>query len=61
MAIVAENGAKGELDTSPWDKRIVAEAGTAAAGEKRDLFYVPYYLRANRGGRGHMRVGLRVE
>ncbi|ROW00745.1 hypothetical protein VMCG_06460 [Cytospora schulzeri] len=27
-------------------------------GEERDLVFVPYYLRANRGGRGHMRVGL---
>ncbi|KAI1372013.1 glycoside hydrolase family 127 protein [Hypoxylon crocopeplum] len=24
----------------------------------KDLTFVPYYLRANRGGRGHMRVGL---
>lgn len=26
--------------------------------EERELIFVPYYLRANRGGRGHMRVGL---
>lgn len=27
-------------------------------GEERELVFVPYYLRANRGGNGHMRVGL---
>lgn len=27
-------------------------------GEDRELVFVPYYLRANRGGKGHMRVGL---
>ncbi|KAI1636984.1 hypothetical protein F4809DRAFT_650137 [Biscogniauxia mediterranea] len=26
--------------------------------EKRQLVFIPYYLRANRGGNGHMRVGL---
>jgi uncharacterized protein len=26
--------------------------------EERELVFVPYYLRANRGGKGHMRVGL---
>lgn len=25
----------------------------------KELHFVPYYFRANRGGRGHMRVGLR--
>ncbi|KAI0012272.1 glycoside hydrolase family 127 protein [Xylariaceae sp. FL0662B] len=29
-----------------------------ALGEQRELTFIPYYLRANRGGRGHMRVGL---
>ena len=24
-----------------------------------ELHFIPYYFRANRGGRGHMRVGLR--
>ncbi|AEO64925.1 uncharacterized protein THITE_2048089 [Thermothielavioides terrestris NRRL 8126] len=27
-------------------------------GAERELVFVPYYLRANRGGKGHMRVGL---
>ncbi|KAI1808200.1 glycoside hydrolase family 127 protein [Daldinia bambusicola] len=26
--------------------------------EEKELNFIPYYLRANRGGRGHMRVGL---
>ncbi len=24
----------------------------------KELFFIPYYLRANRGGKGYMRVGL---
>ncbi|KAI1153402.1 hypothetical protein F4825DRAFT_254107 [Nemania diffusa] len=33
---------------------------SVAAGipEARELAFIPYYLRANRGGKGHMRVGL---
>lgn len=27
-------------------------------GEQRDIVFVPYYFRANRAGKGHMRVGL---
>lgn len=27
-------------------------------GEGREIVYVPYYFRANSGGRGHMRVGM---
>lgn len=34
-------------------------SGTAAElGEEKELVFTPYYLRANRGGKGHMRVGL---
>ncbi|KAI1333726.1 hypothetical protein F5Y15DRAFT_410162 [Xylariaceae sp. FL0016] len=33
-------------------------AATPAETEQKDLIFVPYYLRANRGGNGHMRVGL---
>lgn len=29
-------------------------------GRRETLKYVPYFVRANRGGRGMMRVGLRV-
>ncbi|KAI1126340.1 hypothetical protein F5Y10DRAFT_214380 [Nemania abortiva] len=37
------------------------EPGLSVAAEMpeaRELSFIPYYLRANRGGRGHMRVGL---
>lgn len=61
VAIIAENGAKGELDTSPWSRQIVAGASNVVIPPTRDLCFVPYYLRANRGGQGQMRVGLRVE
>lgn len=60
IAIVAQNGANGELDTSAWDGQIVAEPGSEVSKGSKDLTFIPYYLRANRGGRGQMRVGLRV-
>lgn len=60
IAIIAENGALGELDTSTWDRRIVAESTSGVTGEAKDLVFIPYYLRANRDGKGQMRVGLRV-
>ncbi|KAI1118551.1 hypothetical protein F5Y14DRAFT_398847 [Nemania sp. NC0429] len=37
------------------------EPGSSVAAdlpEAKELLFIPYYLRANRGGRGHMRVGL---
>ncbi|KAH9900199.1 glycoside hydrolase family 127 protein [Xylariomycetidae sp. FL2044] len=41
---------------------VAVAAATQAATEvqqhQQELVFVPYYLRANRGGRGHMRVGL---
>lgn len=33
--------------------------GHQEAVAAKDLVFIPYYLRANRGGKGHMRVGLR--
>ncbi|KIH87284.1 hypothetical protein SPBR_04763 [Sporothrix brasiliensis 5110] len=40
-------------------ERDAEGAGTkAAAKTKRTLVFIPYYYRANRGGHGHMRVGL---
>lgn len=57
---MAEKGAVGELDTLAWNRQIVAESANEAAGEAKDLCFVPYYLRANRGGNGQMRVGLRI-
>ncbi|KAF4959244.1 hypothetical protein FSARC_10760 [Fusarium sarcochroum] len=47
--------------TSWDDKPQGATPGIAAAdeevGEEREITFVPYYFRANRGGKGHMRVG----
>lgn len=40
-----------------WDV-VGSAAPREARGEARELVFVPYYLRANRGGNGHMRVGL---
>ncbi|KAF3384432.1 Non-reducing end beta-L-arabinofuranosidase [Penicillium rolfsii] len=60
IAIIAENGSKGELDTSAWHGQIVAESKDAVSEDPKNLTFIPYYLRANRGGRGQMRVGLRV-
>ena len=57
---MAENGVKGELDTSAWEGQIVAESSDEVSKSWKDLNYIPYYLRANRGGKGQMRVGLRV-
>jgi len=60
IAIYAEKGCKGEIDTSSWNRQIVSEVENVHE-ISRDLCFVPYYLRANRGGQGQMRVGLRVE
>lgn len=57
---MAENGSKGELDTSAWDGQIVTEPENQVSKGSKDLKFIPYYLRANRGGKGQMRVGLRV-
>ncbi|RYP78841.1 hypothetical protein DL771_000226 [Monosporascus sp. 5C6A] len=54
-------------DMTAWEgKRAGAAPGLAVDegdGEgwedrKREVVFIPYYLRANRGGEGHMRVGL---
>lgn len=55
------------LHSVGWRRRI-REPSPGAEGlqlgvssemtEQRDLTFVPYYFRANRGGNGHMRVGL---
>lgn len=60
VAIIAESGVAGELDTSAWNRHIAVEPRNAVVGERRNLCFIPYYLRANRGGQGQMRVGLRV-
>ncbi|CAP92865.1 Pc16g01950 [Penicillium rubens Wisconsin 54-1255] len=63
VAIISENGAKGELDTShtsPWNRQVASEGNNENVGERKDLCFVPYYLRADRGGRGRgqMRVSV---
>ncbi|KAH8658273.1 hypothetical protein BX600DRAFT_416061 [Xylariales sp. PMI_506] len=55
-------------DTASWGgKHIGSEPGARvdsaapvrlASKEEKELVFIPYYLRANRGGQGHMRVGL---
>jgi hypothetical protein len=63
VGIIAQGGSRGALDTTRWKRQIVAESGNMApiSEDARDLCFIPYYLRANRGGKGQMRVGLRVE
>ncbi|KAF3760543.1 DUF1680-domain-containing protein [Cryphonectria parasitica EP155] len=52
------------LRAKGWTRRVEGwdVMGSAPSeeerGEERELVFVPYYLRANRGGKGHMRVGL---
>ena len=53
------------LRTKCWTRKLgkmdegcAGEAGEVVLGDERELVLVPYYVRANRGGRGHMRVGL---
>lgn len=47
-----------------WDDRRpgslpgIDEEKETALGTERSLVFIPYYFRANRGGRGHMKVGL---
>ncbi|GAW13023.1 hypothetical protein ANO14919_023990 [Xylariales sp. No.14919] len=35
-----------------------SSVGAVVPKEAKELLFIPYYLRANRGGKGHMRVGL---
>lgn len=53
------------LKTMCWGKEVggmeegcAGEVGEERFGGERELVLVPYYIRANRGGKGHMRVGL---
>lgn len=48
-----------ELKPSPSIPAGVAGCEPASRTPIKELHFVPYYLRANRGGKGHMRVGLR--
>lgn len=58
IRIVAPNGAQ-FLNNN--DRNVPFDSPVTGIGTtKRDLNFVPYYFRANRGGKGHMRVGLRT-
>ncbi|KAK7418320.1 hypothetical protein QQZ08_011307 [Neonectria magnoliae] len=50
------------LQSVGWNIVPGTSGATLAAGEEtsgaRELVFIPYYFRANRGGEGHMRVGL---
>lgn len=46
-----------------WNTNLVGADPTRNVGkvslvEEREITYVPYYIRANAGGKGHMRVGM---
>lgn len=52
-------GLKGSGWTRTYgDWEVTGPAPEEEKAGKRELVFVPYYLRANRGGNGHMRVGL---
>lgn len=47
--VVKKSGPQLQLDDVAWEPETRA----------KELKFVPYYLRDNRGGKGHMRVGLK--
>lgn len=63
VAVTAHNAIT-QLDMHTYDRgapafdvHSKAQQNGEGEAEQRDLVLVPYYFRANRGGRGHMRVG----
>ncbi|CAI6093754.1 unnamed protein product [Clonostachys chloroleuca] len=46
------------LHSNGWTRSVPNCGGGARSSVDRDLTFVPYYFRSNRGGRGQMRVGL---
>ena len=63
IAIVVENGGR-FLHLSPWNGTLAAANNDPFAygesGRRETLRFIPYFYRANRGGKGQMRVGLRA-
>jgi hypothetical protein len=61
---ISAPGAGRLIDTSSWDvisqNTDEKEHGKAPNEIRKDLNFIPYYARANRGGSGQMRVGLRI-
>jgi DUF1680 family protein len=57
-------GAARSIDPASWD--LLSQDTTRSANgpglkpQREDLKFIPYYARANRGGSGQMRVGLRI-
>jgi hypothetical protein len=49
------------LDIKSYSARPEVPAGQWKSDDKnpKDLHFIPFYYRANRGGSGHMRVGIR--
>jgi hypothetical protein len=49
------------LDIEAYSARPEVPAGQLKSRDEKpiDLHFIPFYYRANRGGTGHMRVGLR--
>lgn len=47
----------GEWENTGTGDGCAREAGEVRLVDEREIVLVPYYARANRGGRGHMRVG----
>ena len=47
------------VSAKPGVAREVLNDAVKEAGIIEELIFIPYYFRANRGGRGQMRVGLR--
>lgn len=59
VTLIVKEGAS-MLDTQAFgDTPFLTDNGLSSGKALPDLRFVPYYFRANRGGRGHMRVGLK--
>ena len=48
-----------QIGGMPWMSPRSGSDEKRAPSASKDLKLVPYYFRANRGGRGQMRVGMR--
>lgn len=60
VALTVTHGAS-LLDTTSFEETpFLRDNGVAQGKQLPKLDFVPYYFRANRGGKGHMRVGLKT-
>lgn len=64
LIAITARGAARLIDPTPWDllsqDTTRGVNGPALKPLREDLKFIPYYARANRGGSGQMRVGLRI-